>query len=349
MRHSRARALPVIAALAGLALTLVQAPATAGQAVTVRCGDTITTDVVLTRNLSCAGDGLVVVASGVTVDLNGHRITGSGAGTGLDLTWGLEGVTVRDGTVRGFGSGIDNVGTTRVDGVTFTDNGHGAVARGGRLEILDSSFRSNGIGAGGVGTMDVSGSTFRDNGTGIQCFNAELDVRRSRFTDNQQGLTTALCGVVLEESTVLGGAVAATFEPLGFGLELRGNTFSGAGLGVRVRSAFDGPREITGNVFRGHGASGLVIESEAANTSPGLVIGGNTFRGNGFAPGAHVDLTGRPLTSGAWADAGALTGNAAIGNAGHGLEAHGASDGGGNVARGNGADPQCVGVVCSSR
>ncbi|WP_162599935.1 hypothetical protein [Nocardioides solisilvae] len=345
MRHSNALALSLAGALAGLALA--QAPAGAAA---VGCGDTVTTDVRLTRNLTCAGDGLVVAAPGITVDLAGHRLSGSGGGTGIDLTGGHDGVTVRGGRVAGFGSGLDNLGGTRVEGVTFTGNGYGAVARGGRLEVVGSTFRDNQTGMGGVGTMDVTGSAFRGNERGIQCYNAELDVRGSAFTQNLQGMTTSLCGVVLEQSTFRGGQVAATFEPLGFGLELRGNTFAGAGLGVRVRQAFEGPRDISGNLFQGNGASGLVVESDAAHTSPGLVVRGNTFRANGSAPGAHTDASGRPLTSGAWVDAGEVAANLAVGNAGHGLEAHGAAtDGGGNVARGNGARPQCVGVVCTTR
>ncbi len=66
------------------ALTLVAALAGAGSAAansspsTVNCGDTLTHSVKLTADLTnCPGDGLVIGANGITVDLNGHTIDGT--------------------------------------------------------------------------------------------------------------------------------------------------------------------------------------------------------------------------------------------------------------------------------
>ncbi|WP_166435968.1 hypothetical protein [Cellulomonas shaoxiangyii] len=42
-----------------------------------------------------------------------------------------------------------------------------------------------------------------------------------------------------------------------------------------------------------------------------------------------------------------LGGNEARGNSGWGIHAPGVTDAGGNTARGNGNQPQCVGVVCT--
>jgi parallel beta-helix repeat protein len=67
--------LALATALVGLALVPVT-PASA--ATTLRCGATVTHSVTLTRNLgSCDGPALVVGASGITVDLGGHQITGA--------------------------------------------------------------------------------------------------------------------------------------------------------------------------------------------------------------------------------------------------------------------------------
>jgi hypothetical protein len=45
------------------------------------CGDTITTDARLTRDLNnCAADGIIIGARGVTLDLDGYTIDGVGAG-----------------------------------------------------------------------------------------------------------------------------------------------------------------------------------------------------------------------------------------------------------------------------
>ena len=73
MRKIRALGCAAVSA----AMVIATAP-TASAGPTVRCGDTITSDVVLTKNLTCSGDGLQVTADGVTVDLNGYRLRGRG-------------------------------------------------------------------------------------------------------------------------------------------------------------------------------------------------------------------------------------------------------------------------------
>ena len=77
----------------------------------------ITTDLTLTADLGpCPGDGIVIVADGVTLDLNGHSIIGDGSRTGLHpgvTVLGRRQVTVKGGTVRGFDAGVSLVGGGR--------------------------------------------------------------------------------------------------------------------------------------------------------------------------------------------------------------------------------------------
>src|SRR4051794_21091508 len=75
-----------------------------------QCGDTITADVVLTHNLVCAGDGLIVDAAGgnVTINLGEYTIRGGGTSIGIRFVDQLGGTaTVRNGTIRAFAVGID--------------------------------------------------------------------------------------------------------------------------------------------------------------------------------------------------------------------------------------------------
>ena len=80
--------------------------------VSVTCGQTLTHSIRLANDLTnCAGDGLIVGADGVTVDLNGHAIDGDGTpgATGPDvgiLDTGRNGVTIKGGTVREFDRGV---------------------------------------------------------------------------------------------------------------------------------------------------------------------------------------------------------------------------------------------------
>jgi hypothetical protein len=98
----------------------VLAAPVSGQAapVTVHCGQTISTDTTVANDLTnCPGDGLLIRAANVTLDLNGHTIDGDGpvAGegdgdigivNGFSLNAGdhpaVPGVTVKNGTIRDF-------------------------------------------------------------------------------------------------------------------------------------------------------------------------------------------------------------------------------------------------------
>jgi hypothetical protein len=71
-----ALALPALLALFLAAAALGDRPAFAG----VACGAVLTSDTVLERDLTdCPGDGLVIGAAGITVDLNGHTVDGTRA------------------------------------------------------------------------------------------------------------------------------------------------------------------------------------------------------------------------------------------------------------------------------
>ena len=59
------------------------------------CGATIAEDLKLHHDLTCAGAGLIVGADGITIDLNGHTITGLGKGEAKPQpcnNWGGTGV-----------------------------------------------------------------------------------------------------------------------------------------------------------------------------------------------------------------------------------------------------------------
>jgi parallel beta-helix repeat protein len=91
-------------ALLALALTAVAAPA--ARADTVTCGEVLNASTTVTNSLiGCSGDGLVIGAPGITVDLNGHVIQGVGLGTGIRNS-GHADVTIRNGSVFNFDYGV---------------------------------------------------------------------------------------------------------------------------------------------------------------------------------------------------------------------------------------------------
>src|SRR2546423_10760933 len=55
------------------------------------CGSTITTNTTLTTDLVCAGDGLIIGADGITLNLRGHTITRTPRGNGINDGFGGSG------------------------------------------------------------------------------------------------------------------------------------------------------------------------------------------------------------------------------------------------------------------
>jgi hypothetical protein len=93
----------VLAALAP-ALALLAPAAYAVPARPLACDSVVTADVTLTRDIGpCPADGLVVGASGITIDLNGHTVTGTtgddggsdSCDCGINGLGGYDRVTVR--------------------------------------------------------------------------------------------------------------------------------------------------------------------------------------------------------------------------------------------------------------
>jgi large repetitive protein len=118
------------AILVGLAACVTLAlPASSVQADQAECGQVLTHSITLSNDLlACAGDGLVIGAGGITVDLNGHLVQGAGLGAGVRNP-GHHDVTIRGGAIRNFDSGVLLSETQRnvVAGISFDQTELGGV------------------------------------------------------------------------------------------------------------------------------------------------------------------------------------------------------------------------------
>ena len=144
----------------------------------VLCGDTIVADTVLDSDLiDCPANGIVVGADGVTLDLAGHTVDGTGRGHGISHDGGTSSrsVTVEDGEISGFGAGIfqgearDGRMTTRH--VDLVANGIGVDCFFSKsCEIENSTVRQSTGPAVGVsygGAVRVQRTTLVENGSGL--------------------------------------------------------------------------------------------------------------------------------------------------------------------------------------
>jgi parallel beta-helix repeat protein len=182
-RVARRTVILAIAVAAFLALGAGQAHAH-NQGDDVKCGDTITTDLELTHDLiDCPGNGIVIGADNIELDLNGHTIDGDGAlgcadfyacDYGVDNTAGHHGVTIEDGSIREFATAIFVLGATdnRLRALSSSQN-----VLGGMLLIgtTGSRIERNSISANGL-TTDQAGLIVFDS--------SDIRIARNSVFDN---------------------------------------------------------------------------------------------------------------------------------------------------------------------
>jgi parallel beta-helix repeat protein len=222
------------AVLAGALACASPASANAPSSV-VKCGDTVTHSVKLTRDLTnCAGNGLSIGASGITVDLNGHTIDGTVTQitdcdvspfgvAGIDNGGGYDGLTVENGTVQQFFSGLNagsettGMSNSTVRGLTARDNRFSGISMGSRTgrnddnRIVRNHTYGNGC-ANGIGLNTAHGNVVaqnrsHDNGGGIAiCCSDHNVVRENLVTHNADNGITVCCDArdnVIEGNDVL--------------------------------------------------------------------------------------------------------------------------------------------------
>jgi parallel beta-helix repeat protein len=140
---------------------------------------------ILRRDLTSeSGDGLVITASGVTIDLNGHQLTTRRNGTGRGIfVDGASGVTLKNGRVGGF---LTNVMLANAVNVTVQG-----------LQIVGADLAPSG-GPSEIGIQLVNTRAALLKGNTISSVNLGIFVRGGGSTGNR-----------ITENTVVGGAIPA--------------------------------------------------------------------------------------------------------------------------------------------
>jgi parallel beta-helix repeat protein len=143
------------------------------------CGATIFVNLKLNHDLTCTGDGLIVGADGIRLDLNGHTVAGSGSGVGIRV-FGRNNVSISGGTVRNFEAGIRvlNSASIVVKENQFLENGDGVDLQAGSIGITikENEFSDNRARAvmlrTSTGHNVITENTFTGNRVGILVFGA---------------------------------------------------------------------------------------------------------------------------------------------------------------------------------
>jgi parallel beta-helix repeat protein len=245
--------------LAGL-VTGIVAPATASDL----CGTTILANLTLDHDLNCSGNGLIVGADGITINLNGHTIVGPGSGVGISVS-NRTGVVIVGGTVKNFLAGVQLVNSTAI-------------------VVKENRFTGN---QDAVFLVGSSGSTIKENTawqnsrvgvmlrpSGIRNSTQNL-VAENTLTDNTNGiiLVETPTGNVLRENMISGSTNAGINVNGGVsGNVIQENAFIGNAAGIRLNRGATGLFP-TGNSF---------IENTIAMNTCGVTgpAGDNTFKEN---------------------------------------------------------------------
>lgn len=316
-------------------------------AATLTCGDTVTADVTLTEDLTCSGTALRVQVSGpgtVRVDLAGHRITGDGTGTGIEVVPVVSpgSLVVSGGSVRGFAIAL--IGNSApaflaldatLDRVELSDNGQwlpaGSVRR--TVSVTRSRIVDSGTGGAGTdsGTLIVRSSKFLRStvGSASESYNYLYD---SVFTDS--GFRHGFAANVVATGNVFRRCDIAINVPdvwPSSPTTIDRNVFDACRIGLSLQ-AYAGTVSVSGNTFTRNSGDGFTFQATGVTS---MTVTGNRFVGNG---GNGMTGVGNPGVT--------VTRNVAIGNGGHGIDVTGVTDGGRNVAAGNRTQPQCIGVTC---
>src|SRR5881296_525999 len=120
------------------------------------CAMRVSESFTLANDMSCAGDGMVVITDNVTIDLGGHTLTGPGMGP---QTWplpqldsvgvrvgGHTGVTIRNGKTQAFSTGIYfiDMESSSIESVTTLRNRFGFYIHASKkITVKDSDVEFN--------------------------------------------------------------------------------------------------------------------------------------------------------------------------------------------------------------
>ncbi len=329
----------------GAGLLAVGAPSYASSPA---CGATVTHNVKLKKNVRCtAGNGLVVGASNITINLNHHTIstTSVGQGNGVDAT-NFFGITVTNGKIRGFNNGVnfDGVIGGTISKIKAKNNLH-------NIRILESgsiTITKNKTSGGDAAILTTSGSlglTITNNklspgaGSGIRLNGTQFStVAHNTIKNGQDRGIYLLAGA--NNNNVFGNSITTTTNA---GIEIdnskdnliEGNRIKHAGTGIDIESAAlanSQDNELQSNVITNSTTNGVNVVANVTATS----IHGNTSDTNG-ANGFDIAASD-PSTH--------IGGNTADNNTLDGILAvPTVTDDGGNRASGNGT-ANCVGVTC---
>jgi parallel beta-helix repeat protein len=201
----------------------------------VTCGEIVVQSTRLTNDIvNCPGHGLIIGTGGITIDLDGHFIDGTGLEAGI-MNPSFDNVTITNGTVHEFDHGVllgPGTGRNIVTSIRAEGNQEGGIA----LADADQAGQGN----------TIRGNTVILNGFGIALYSGTKNalLRNNHLANNQK------------EAVLLEHATAATVED---------NEITSVGGGKGIVALGGGDHVFTGNTLENTG--GIAIGEELMPTN----------------------------------------------------------------------------------
>ncbi len=250
----------------------------------VDCGQVITQSTTLDADVGpCPGEGIVIDADNITLDLGGHSILGTGTSSGIVVT-GHHLVRIANGTVAGFADGVRmSLGSNNaIEHLVVRDNvSTGIALAANRGNLIRSNLITNN-GASGIGTAASSENLIESNivrgngGAGVGVGGRSLNflasgnrLRENWISDN------AGDGVLLGLRLVTNTEIVA-------------NVISDNGRNGILVSVFSFDQccdLIQDNVIWGNGANGVLIQGNRPLSVPAS-LNNEILTNNAFSNGA---------------------------------------------------------------
>jgi parallel beta-helix repeat protein len=227
------------------------------------CGDTITTDTTLHRDLvNCPNNGIVIGADDITLDLNYHTIDGDGkffapgcnprkelCDVGV-ANLGHDGLTLVNGSLRQFfaGTDIERMRHARVLGISASGNHLFGIGffRATRSLVRNSSGNGSITPDGGTGIYLIASHHMRVRGSSFR-HNADLGIGVFESTHNR-----------IKGNRILGNTAAGVVMEAANRNRLRGNRVLRNGEGIFASG--NGNVMARNRVFGALGGSGISFE-----------------------------------------------------------------------------------------
>jgi parallel beta-helix repeat protein len=268
------------------------------------CGKVITRNTTLHSDLLGCLSGVVIGADDITLDLNGHTIDGIGGGKGVDNSSGHEEVTIKNGTIKEFETGVELIGAQDNHlhnlRITGTDD---AIALFSSDDNRVEKNAASGNNYSGIVLANSDGNrverntaTTNDDGIELVVGSDSNRVTRNDVSSNHKGIVINVSDRnQVEKNTAVSNDFTG-IEVNGSGNQLERNVAAGTDAGISLFGSESRSNRFTGNTAFGRLGIEVLDSGNSVfirNIASGVRLAGsdgNRLEGNSSS-GSETGLT----------------------------------------------------------